>query len=176
MTFLELAKARYSVRKFKPDAVEPEKLQTILEAARIAPTGANRQPQRIIVVQQPEGLEKIAKAGKIYSAPLALLVCAERAEAWVRPHDDKNIYETDAAIITDHMMLMATELGLGTLWVAHFNPGVIRKEFDLPPTWKPVSILAVGYPDCPPAPPDRHSKTRKPLADTIFFESLPTSK
>jgi len=176
MSFLDLAKARYSVRKFKPDAVEPEKLQGILEAAHIAPTGANRQPQRVIAVQRPEGLAKIAKAANIYSAPLALLVCAERAEAWVRPHDDINIFETDAAIVTDHMMLQATELGLGSLWVAHFNPGVIRKEFGLPPTWKPVNILAVGYPDGPPPPPDRHSTTRKPLTETVFFEALPTDK
>jgi nitroreductase len=173
MSFLDLAKTRYSVRKFKPDAVEPEKLQSILEAAHVAPTAANRQPQRIIVVQTPEGLAKIAKTADIYAAPLALLVCAERAEAWIRPQDDKNVHQTDAAIVTDHMMLQATQLGLGSLWVAYFNPGAIREDFGLPPTWKPMNILAVGYPDRPPSPPDRHSTTRRPLAETVFYEALP---
>jgi nitroreductase len=171
MPFLDIAKARYSVRKFKSDSVEPEKLQIILEAGRVAPTGANRQPQRIIVVQRPEGLAKIAKAANIYSAPLALLVCAARSDAWVRPYDDINIYRTDAAIVTDHMMLQATDLGLGSLWVAHFRPDVIREEFGLPHTWEPVNILAIGYSDSPPMPPDRHSTTRKPAADTIYFET-----
>jgi nitroreductase len=171
MPFLDLARARYSVRKFRPDAVEPEKLQTILEAGRVAPTGANRQPQRVIVVQRPEGLAKIAKAADIYAAPTALLVCAEVRDAWVRPYDDINIFKTDAAIVTDHMMLQATDLGLGSLWVAYFKLDVLREEFDLPPTWEPVNILAIGYPDCPPSSPDRHSTTRKPAADTIFFET-----
>jgi nitroreductase len=172
MPFLELAKKRYSVRDFKPGAIEQEKLQTILEAGRVAPTAANRQPQRVIVVQQKEGLAKIAKAAKIFDAPLALIVCAERDAVWVRSFDGKNTAEIDASIVADHMMLQATELGLGSVWGCHFKPDVLREEFSIPANWEPVNILAIGYANCPDAPPDRHSTTRKPMQETVFFETL----
>jgi len=177
MSFLELAKKRYSVRDFKPDSIEPEKLQTILEAGRVAPTGANRQPQRLVVVQQEEGLAKISRAAKTFGAPLAIIVCSDRGTAWVRPFDGKIIYDIDASIITDHMMLQATELGLGSVWVCYFKPDVLKEEFNLPESWEPVNILLVGYANGEAASPDRHQTTRKPLSETVFFETTqPNSK
>ncbi|MDR0498119.1 MAG: nitroreductase family protein [Holophagales bacterium] len=171
MSFLELAKKRYSVRNFKPNAVEQEKLQTILEAGRVAPTGANCQPQRLVVIQRQEYLEKISKATNTFGAPLVILVCAERETAWIRPFDGKNILDIDASIITDHMMLQATELGLGSLWICYFNPDVLKKELNLPNAWEPVNILAIGYANDKAASPDRHQTTRKPLKETVFFET-----
>ena len=176
MAFLDLAKKRYSVRGYKADAVEPEKLQSILEAGRVAPTGANRQPQRTIVVQQPAGLAKISKAAEIFGAPLALIVCADREAAWVRPFDGKNILDIDASIVTDHMMLQAADLGLGSVWVCYFKPDVLREEFGIPSSWEPVSILAIGYASGEPASPDRHRALRKPLGETVFFETLQSAR
>ena len=171
MTFLELARRRYSVRDFRADAVEKEKLQAILEAGRVAPTAANHQPQRLIVVQSAQGREKLAKAAKVFSAPLAIIVCADRQEAWVRPFDGKNTVDIDSSIVTDHMMLQAAELGLGSLWVCYFKPDVLREEFAIPPGWEPVNILAIGYANGEAASADRHHATRKPLAETVFFET-----
>lgn len=172
MDFLELAKRRYSVRSYKDCPVEEAKLAKILEAGRVAPTAANRQPQRLLVVRTAEGLQKLKKAVNIFGAPLAIIVCTDLEEVWVRSYDSENTADIDASIVTDHMMLEATSQGLGTLWVCNFNPEVLRKEFSLPDTYKPVNILAVGYADRGPESPDRHKNARKPLDKTIFYEKI----
>ena len=99
----------------------------ILEAARVAPTAANLQPVRLIVVQEKEGLAKIEKAANIYNAPLAVIVCADHSTAWTRPFDKKQTGDIDASILTDHMMLQASELGLGTVWVCYFKPDILSR-------------------------------------------------
>lgn len=170
MSFIELAKKRYSCRSYGEKKVEKEKLAKILEAARIAPTGANLQPQKLIVVQSEEGLGKISKAANIYHAPLAIIVCGDTEKAWVRPFDQKKITDIDVSIITTHMMLQATELGLNTVWVCYFKPDVISAEFNLPKNLEPINILAVGYGTGHAELPDRHDQTRKPLSETVCFE------
>lgn len=171
MEFLELAKKRYSVRKYQDKKVEQEKLMKILEAARIAPTGANTMPQRLIVIQEKEGLEKLKKAANVYGAPLAIIVCGDHKPVWKRPFDGKDILDIDASIVTDHMMLEATELGLGTVWICYFDPAAVRREFNLPDGVEPINILAVGYAAGEPASPDRHDKARKPLEHIVSYET-----
>ena len=126
MDFINIAKSRSSVRDYNNKKVEPEKLEKILEAAHVAPTAANLQPVHLIVAQSEEGLAKIGKAANIYGASLAIIVCADHDKAWVRPFDGKQTGDIDASILTDHMMLQATELGLGTVWVCYFKPDVLR--------------------------------------------------
>lgn len=172
MSFIEIAKKRYSVRSYNGKKVEKEKLDLILQAAHVAPTGANMQPQHLIVVQEAEGFSKIAKAGNIYGAPCAIIVCSDSEKIWTRPFDGKKLTDIDASIVTDHMMLQATELGLGTVWVCYFDPDVIKKEFALPPHLEPINILAIGYSDEKPESPNRHEKTRKPLSQTVSYERL----
>ena len=172
MNFLDNAKKRYSVRSYKSQKVEQEKLDLILEAARVAPTAANLQPVRLIVVQEKEGLAKIERAANIYNAPLAVIVCADHSTAWTRPFDKKQTGDIDASILTDHMMLQASELGLGTVWVCYFKPDILSKEFDLPANLEPVNILAIGYADEEPADPDRHGKTRIPLETLVAYEKI----
>ena len=104
MEFLSIAKQRFSVRSYTSQHVEPEKLEKILEAARVAPTVANLQPLRLIVAQSEQSLAKIGKAANIYGAPLAIIVCADHEKAWVRPFDKKQTGDIDASILTDHMM------------------------------------------------------------------------
>jgi nitroreductase len=170
--FLELAKKRYSVRKYDERKVEEEKLLKILEAGRIAPTAANFQPQRLIVIQKKEGLEKLKLGAKVYGAPLAIIVCSDHSATWKRPFDGKDTADIDASIVTDHMMLEATRLDLGTLWICWFDPAIIRKEFNIPDNFEPVNILAIGYPSGPAESPDRHDKKRKPLDNTVFYETF----
>jgi nitroreductase len=172
MNFLELAKKRFSVRKFQAKKVENEKLLQILEAGRVAPTAANFQPQRIIVVRGDAGLAKLKKAANIYEAPLAVIVCADHHAAWKRPFDGKGMVDIDASIVTDHIMMEATDLGLGTVWICYFNPDVLRKEFNIPDHIEPVNILAIGYAAGQIASPDRHDKDRKPMQETVFYESF----
>lgn len=172
MNFLDNAKKRYSVRSYKSQKVEQEKLDLILEAARVAPTAANLQPVRLIVVQEKEGLAKIEKAANIYNAPLAVIVCADHSTAWTRPFDKKQTGDIDASILTDHMMLQASELGLGTVWVCYFKPDILSQEFNLPANLEPVNILVIGYADEEPVDPDRHGKTRIPLDTLVAYEKF----
>ena len=151
MDFITIAKQRMSVRDYKETKVEPEKLEQILEAAHVAPTAANLQPIRLIAVQSEEGLAKISKAANIYGAPLAIIVCADHDKAWVRPFDQKQTGDIDASILTDHMMLQATELGLGTVW---------------------VNILVVGYSDEGTGDPNRFNKQRIPMSQLVSYETL----
>lgn len=170
--FLKLAKKRYACRKYFDKQVEPEKLAQILEAGRVAPTGANRQPQRLVVVQSKEGMERLARCTRDFGAPLAIIVCADTSEAWTRKYDGKVIGDIDASIVTDHMMLAAMSLGLDTLWICMFKPEAVREEFSLPPHVEPVNILLIGYGDGIPADPDRHDTLRKPLDETVFYEKF----
>ena len=172
MDFIEIAKKRYSVRGYQDKKVEEEKLEKILEAAHVAPTAANLQPIRLIVVQSREGLAKIGKGANLYGAPLAVIVCADHGKAWVRPFDKKQTADIDASILTDHMMLQATELGLGSVWICYFKPDVISREFGLPDDLEPVNILAVGYSDEEAADPERHSQTRIPVEELVSYEMI----
>ena len=112
------------------------------------------------------------QGANIYNAPLAIIVCADHNKAWVRPFDQKQTGDIDAAILTDHMMLEATELGLGTVWVCYFQPDVIRKEFDLPDNLEPINILVIGYGNEAPSDTERHEHMRIPLTDLVSYEKL----
>lgn len=170
MEFSKLAKKRYSVRSYNGKKVEKEKLEKILEAAHVAPTAANLQPVSLLVIQQEEGLEKLSKAANIYHAPLAIVVCADHDKAWVRPFDKKQTCDIDASILTDHMMLQASELGLGSVWICYFKPDILREEFCIPKNLEPINILAVGYSEETPQSPDRHEETRIAVKSLASFE------
>jgi len=168
MNFQELIRARYSVRAYKPDPVEEDKLTRILEAARLAPTAANRQAFRVVVIRT-KGRE--AELRRVYSrdwftqAPLVLAVCALPAESWVRKADGWNAAEVDATIAMDHLILAAAEEGLGTCWIAAFDPAAAREVLGLPTDVVPAAFTPLGYPADTPAP-----KKRRPLADLVRHE------
>jgi nitroreductase len=168
MEYAELIAARYSVRAYCPDPVEEEKLQAVLEAARLAPTAANRQPFQLVVMHTA-GRE--AEIGKIYhrpwfvQAPIVVAVCAISSQAWVRESDRFNARLIDAAIVADHLILAAANLGLGTCWIAAFNVQAARSVLQLPEDVEPVIFTPLGYPADRPGP-----KTRKPLSDLVRYE------
>lgn len=161
---------RRSIRKYAPTAVEPEKLQQILEAARMAPTAANRQPVRLLVVQNEGERKELGKSADIYGAPLAIIVCADRERAWKRPFDGKITTDIDASILTDHMMLEASELGLGSVWICYFEPKQLRESFHIPENLEPINILAIGYPaeGEQPGNPARFEKERIPMGELVL--------
>lgn len=169
MDFLKLAKERYSVRKFTDRPVEPEKIAAILRAGHLAPTACNRQPQRVLVIESAEGIERLKKCtGSHFNAPAALLVCYDKTECWVRDYDGKPSGDIDASIVADHMMLAAASLGVGTTWVMHFIPEAVRCEFALPDTVEPVALLVMGYPAEDAAPSPMH-ETYRPEEELVFY-------
>ncbi len=172
MSFLELAKRRYSCRKYQERKVEQEKLEAILEAGRVAPTAANYQPQRVLVLQSEEGMARVAKAARTFQAPLVLIICVDRDEAWKRSIDAVQTTDIDASIVTDHMMLAAADMGLDSVWICYFNADIIREEFNLPEHYVPVNILAIGYGEGNAQSPDRHDRLRKPISQTVTYESF----
>lgn len=149
----------------------PKNSKRFSKRAVSPPTGANRQPQRLIVVQSAEGMERLARCTRDFKAPCAIIVCADTDEVWTRKYDGKKIGDIDASIVTDHMMLAAASLGLDSLWICMFKPEAVREEFALPPHVEPVNILLIGYGAGEPASPERHAETRKPLSATVFHES-----
>ena len=168
MDFLSLAKKRYACRKYTAQKVEQAKLDTILEAGRVAPTGANRQPQRLIVVRSEEGMARLARCTRDFGAPCAIIVCADTGQAWERKYDGKVIGDIDASIVTDHMMLAASALGLGSVWICYFQPEAVKAALGLPEHLEPVNILAVGYADGAPASPERWRTERIPLDELVL--------
>ena len=169
MNILDIAKKRFSVRSYLDKEIPQETLNMILEAAHVAPTAANMQPVKLLVVKSEESKQKLAKAANIYNAPLAIIVCSDHSIAWKRPFDNKQTTDIDASILTDHMMLEATELGLGSVWICYFKPDVIKEEFNLSDNLEPVNILAIGYSDEKPASLTRHEETRIPLSDLVSY-------
>ena len=169
MTLLELAKKRYSCRSYADRPVEPAVLEQILEAAHVAPTGANRQPQRLLVVRSKAGMEKLSLAANLHGAPMAVVVCGDKEAAWTRRFDGKQITEIDATIVTDHMMLAAADLGVDSVWICAFDPAVVRREFDVPESWEIVNILALGYGNGTPKRSDRHQDDRVPVETYIQY-------
>lgn len=151
MSFMDLCRERYSVRKFDPRPVEEEKLEQILEAGRIAPTACNYQPQRVYVVKSEEARAKLSSVTRMtYGAPLVLLVCYDANESWKNTPqtfgEDYDGGEMDACIVGTQMMYMATELGLGTLWARGFNATQIHDVMGLPENIRVSFLLDVGYP------------------------------
>ncbi len=167
MDLLEIVKKRYSVRAYKPDSVEDDKLQQVLEASRLAPTAANRQPFHLIVIRT-EGreteLRRIYGASWFTQAPIIICACGVPSQSWVRG-DGKNYCDVDVAIVMDHLILAAADLGLGTCWVGAFHPDAAREVLGLPDDVEPIAFTPLGYPADTPA-----SKKRKSLSEIVRYE------
>lgn len=166
MEFFELIEKRYSVRAYQPRPVEEEKLQRVLDAANLAPTAANRQPFRIIVIPtkgREHELRRIYPRDWFVQAPFVICLVALKSEGWVR-RDGKNYAEIDATIAMDHLILAAADLGLGTCWVAAFDPRAAREVLGLSEDMEPVAMTPLGYPADSWKP-----KKRKNLAELVRY-------
>ena len=170
MDFLELARRRYSVRRFSDRSLPEEAVQHILEAGRLAPTAKNNQPQRVYVVRSEEGLKKIDDLTPCrYGAPVVLVVAYDASEEWCNPFEDGiRSGQQDASIVATHMMLEAQDLGIGSLWINYFPNSKAASVFGLPPNEKIVLLMAFGYPSDDAAPSPSHG-SRKELSETVRF-------
>ncbi len=160
MDFLELAAKRGSIRGYKSDPVEEEKLQAVLEAARLAPTAHNNQPFRLIVIRTADRGDELSRIyGRPWftQAPIVICIVGIPSEGWVRETDGKNYFEVDVAIAMDHLVLAATSLDLGTCWIAAFDPQAAREILGLPEDAIPMAFTPLGYPNAEPRETDRKS-------------------
>ncbi len=173
MEFFDVIKERYSVRKFKSTPVLAEDVEKILAAGHLAPTGRNMQPQRILVLNSEESLAKLKLCtASHFNAPLAMLVCYDKKVCWPRKFDGKTSGVSDACIVCTHMMLAATDIGVGSTWVMSFDPKAMREQFQIPESFEPVALLVMGYAteDCEPRY-DMHN-TYRPLEETVFYNKF----
>ncbi len=167
-SFMDLARQRFAVREYAQTPVEQAKLDSILEAGRLAPTAKNVQPQHIYVLQSPEAITKINELTRCaYHAPVVFLVCYDTDLAWTK--DGESSGNMDCSIVGTHMMLEATELGLGTCWVKWFEPAEVAAAFDLPANHKPSFLMPCGYAAEGVKPSDHHF-SRKPLSETVTYK------
>lgn len=173
MDFLDLAKERYSCRYFDTEKqIEQEKINKILEAARVAPTGRNSQSQRILVLTDKRELEKLSGCTQYgWGAPLVMIVCYDKNESWKRTCDGADGGIIDMSIITTHMMLEVTNLGLGSTWVGAFDPAKAKDIYNIPENYEVVALLPIGYPS-KEAHPSRLHADRKTINEIAFYNKF----
>jgi nitroreductase len=196
MDFRDISKMRITVRQFDQRPVEKEKIDLILEAGRWSPTAVDYQPQRVMVINQPEVLAKvqefctfgvdqkyrdidqncISKDGKhnvfYYGAPLVFFVCWDKDICWTHPQNGQSSGSTDATIVTTHMMLEAASLNLGTVWISYFDHDKARKLLNIPDNYEINGMLYVGYPSADYKPNRKLTGRRFPVEHTCFNNSF----
>jgi len=167
MDFFKTIEKRYSVRSYKDKPVEKVKLDKILYAADIAPTAANAQPFKIFIAKTKgngDTFRKVCDCDWCLEAPLVLCVASIPEKAWKRL-DGKNYHEVDAAIVSDHIILAATALGLGTCWIANFDENKTREFFNIPRYMIPQIITPIGY-----ANDDPSNKIRRKISELVEYK------
>lgn len=167
MDVFEAIKERRSVRAYDDKPVEKEKLNKIFEAARLAPSAANYQEWRFVVVTEKSKRKALMTAannqGFVAEAPVVIACCAETDEHKMRCGEQ--CYPIDVAIAIDHITLAAVALGLGTCWIGSFYPDKVREILNIPKTIKVVELLTLGYPADSPRP-----KNRKTIEEIVHYE------
>lgn len=167
MEFEDLIRQRYSVRSYQSRPVEDEKLEKVLDAARLAPTAANKQPFQLMVVKtegRNDELKRVYPADWFSQAPLVICACAVKSESWTR-RDGRNYVDVDTTIAMDHLILAATNLGLGTCWIAAFDAEAAREVLEIPDDVEPLLFTPLGYPA-----DEIGTKTRKDLDELVRYQ------
>lgn len=167
MDVFDAIKSRRSIRKYKQEPIPTEKLEAILEAARLAPSAANRQPWRFIIVQDPDRKKALAEAAnnQTFLKDAAAIIAAVGD-----PDVSARWFEKDTMIALEHMVLAATALGYGTCWIGAFNEDTIKNLLKIPQKSKVVALLPIGVPAETPVP-----RPRKQIPEIFFKEEWQTS-
>lgn len=166
MQFSEVLKTRRSVRTFEPKPVGDEELEYLLDAAASAPSACNHQPTAFVVVRDPERLAAIGRPnttddGKwinrwLAKAPVIAVVCGDRGAT--APHHGVDFWQIDAAIAAEHLVLAATDVGLGSCWVGAFDEPAVRSTLGIPEHVGILALIALGYPAVRMAPAERMTR------------------
>lgn len=192
MDFMDISRMRITTRQFDKRPVEKEKIDKVLEAGRWSPTAMDAQPQRILVLDKPEQLDKVRafctfgireeyreidescitddKEHNVfyYGAPLVFLVCYDKTVCWSHPESGESSGVVDATIVTTHMMLEAASLGLGTVWISYFDKDKAREMLQIPDDYEILCMLYAGYAASDFKPNKKLSGKRFPIDHTCF--------
>lgn len=174
MTFAELAQRRLSVRDYTTQPIEEQKVERIIDAARLAPSANNFQPWRFVVITSEKGRESVTECYPrdwIKPVPLFILVCGNKNESWKRKSDDKDHLDIDLGIVIEHICLAATEEELGSCIVCNFDATLCRTLFNLPEHIEPAAIIPIGYPTNPDIFTNSLKK-RKGISEVVLRETF----
>lgn len=173
-----MIKARTSVREYSDKPVEDETISYVLECARLAPSYANKQCWRFIVIKNKETIELITKTTIINrwlkTAPVLILACADPADSGT--HNSIEYYTVDVSIALEHIILAATDVGLGTCWIAEFNEKKLKELLEIPKRVRIVGLTPLGYPVGKKGITEQITKTllktkkRKTLDEIVHYE------
>ena len=171
MEFMEVVKKRRSIRAYRPDPVETEKIASILEAARQAPSWKNLQCWRFMVVKSAAKRAAVANvfaptnpgAKALLQAPVIIVLCAKPAESEV--WDGKDFYMLDAGLAMEHLILAAADMGLATCWQGMFDEAKMGEVLGIPEEFRVIALTPLGYPD-----QERNPRPRKALEEIAFGE------
>jgi nitroreductase len=171
MEYFDLIRSRESIRNYDPTRPVPKEiLERILNAGRLAPSACNNQPWKFLVISSSEQLEKVRACYKrdwFKEAPHILVVLGLRNQAWNRSYDGYNSIETDVAIALTHIILAAENEGVGTCWIAAYNPVILKEALNLNDNQLVFGITPLGYPK--PGFKKSLSKKRNSLEDIVEF-------
>ena len=166
MEFSEVIRKRISIRKFKKQSVEKEKIDTLLNTLAVAPSASNRQQWKFVAVTDKEVLAKLVVAAEsrppVSVAPLVFCICSTENEEV----NDSGINRgaIDGSIASTYLHLASVDLGLGSCWVGSFDQKLAAEAIGCPDYAKVISLFAVGYPDEDPNP-----RPRKPVEQVIAY-------
>ena len=169
MEFKEVIQRRYSCKKYSGRQVEPEKLNAILAAGRLAPTAKNLQEQKVYVIQSSALLAKIDAATPCrYGAPTVLVVAFDKNNVFTYPGGKRDSGVEDASIVATHLILAAADEGVDSCWLNYFDPDKLAASLGLPENEEILMVLDLGYAADGAGPLPNH-ENRKPLSETVAF-------
>lgn len=148
MEFVDVINTRTSVRGYSDKEVEEDKLKYVLDCARRAPSLANKQCWRFIVVRNKDAIIELAKNSYfnrwLQTAPVVIVACADPADSGTQ--NDIEYYTVDVAIAVENLVLAATDVHLGTCWIGGFNEQKIKKQLEIPKRIRIIALIPLGYP------------------------------
>jgi len=167
LSVLDVIRNRGSIRSYKDKPISRDELLSIMEAARLAQSAANRQPWQFILVTDPETKRRLVGAARnqrSVSEAAAVVVCLADPEISARVGPFSG-FLIDLAIATENMVLTAWDLSIGSCWIGAFNEEEVKSILDVPEKLRVVSLLTLGYPAEKP-----RAKNRKPLEEIIHYD------
>lgn len=168
MTVMEAIQARYSVRQYADKPIEPEKIEKIMEAGRLAPTASNQQLCKHIVVTDKELIRQMVSACEdqkwIETAPAVLVECASCDRTMICGQSARSM---DCAIAMSYMTLEAVELGLQSCWLGWFSPEKVRALLNIPDDYVVVAVAPIGYPA-----KEGHRSSKKATEEVVVYNKM----
>ncbi len=146
MEFFKVIETRRSIRGYdKARQVTDEQLMRIIQAARLAPTAANRQAYKLVVIKNVSKILDFVAHKFIWQAPVVVTIFVDEIKSWERKFDLKNFAWVDGSIVFEHLILAATAEGLSTVWIANEDPSMMEKVCKVPLNYKFLALTPIGY-------------------------------